>query len=167
MFLARLVRTLALAAVLVASSCDKAPQASAPTPPPPVVHTNRQVFQVKGVVIALKPAEKQVEIKHEEVPGYMPAMTMPSDVKDTNEWAGLEPGASVSFHMIVTDTEGWREHLSKLAPPANGSPPGGGAFRPAREVEPLSIGDPLPEYRFTNQFGQEISTVQFKGQALA
>src|SRR6266699_3792955 len=103
MFLARLVRTLALAAALLASSCDKAPQASAPTPPPPVTHADRQVFPVKGVVIALMPAEKQVEIKHEEVPGYMPAMTMPFEVKDTNELASLEPGDSVSFHMIVTD----------------------------------------------------------------
>jgi protein SCO1/2 len=36
-----------------------------------------------------------------------------------------------------------------------------------RDVEPLEIGDRLPEYHFTNQFGQPISTAQFKGQALA
>jgi protein SCO1/2 len=34
-------------------------------------------------------------------------------------------------------------------------------------VEPLEVGDPLPEYHFTNQLGQAVSTIQFKGQALA
>jgi len=167
MSLARLFGLLALSAVFLASSCDKAPQSSTPAPSPSLAHTNRQVFQVKGVVISLKPAEKQVEIKHEAVPGYMPAMTMPFDVKDTNELAGLEPGDAVSFRMIVTDTEGWIEQLRKVAPPANSPPPSAGEFRLVRDVEPLSVGDPLPDYTFTNQFGQKISTAQFKGQALA
>jgi len=163
---ARLLPLVVLAAALLTSACDKTPRSGAP-PPSAVAHTNRQVFQVKGVVISLKPAQSQVEIKHEEVPGYMPAMTMPFDVKDTNEMAGLEPGDPVSFRMIVTDTEGWIEQLRKVAPPAGNPPPSAGGFRLVRDVEPLNIGDPLPEYRFTNQFGQEISTAQFKGQALA
>src|SRR5262249_46303344 len=33
--------------------------------------------------------------------------------------------------------------------------------------EPLQIGDRLPEYHFTNELGQPVSTSQFKGQALA
>src|SRR5262249_4562635 len=36
-----------------------------------------------------------------------------------------------------------------------------------RDVDPLQIGDPLPEYHFTNQLGRAVSTTQFKGQALA
>jgi protein SCO1/2 len=36
-----------------------------------------------------------------------------------------------------------------------------------REVEPLNVGDTLPEYRFTNQLGQTIMTTQFRGQVLA
>src|SRR6266478_4017250 len=123
MSLARLLPLAVLAAALLTSACDKTPRASAPASPPPLAHTNRQVFQVKGVVISLKPAQSQVEIKHEEVPGYMPAMTMPFDVKDTNELAGLEPGDAVAFRMIVTDTQGWIEQLRKVAPPTGNPPP--------------------------------------------
>jgi protein SCO1/2 len=36
-----------------------------------------------------------------------------------------------------------------------------------RAAEPLQLGDLLPEYHFTNQLGQAVSTKQFKGQALA
>jgi protein SCO1/2 len=35
------------------------------------------------------------------------------------------------------------------------------------DVEPLELGDPLPQYYFTNQFDLAITTTQFKGQALA
>ncbi len=37
----------------------------------------------------------------------MPAMTMPFEVKNTNELRGLQPGDAVAFRMTVTDTDGW------------------------------------------------------------
>ena len=143
-------------------SCDRA---ETQTPATVVAGTNRQVFQVKGVIVKVAPREKSVEIKHEEIHGYMPAMTMPFDVKDTNELAGLAPGDSVVFRMIVTDTEGWIEQIRKLG--STNSVPTAGNFRLVRDVEPLNIGDRLPEYHFTNQLGQAFSTADFKGQALA
>src|SRR4051794_7600627 len=66
--------------------------------------TNAKTFQVKGLVIEVKPKEKSIEIKHEAIPGYMPAMTMPFEVKDVRELSGLKPGDAVSFRMLVTDT---------------------------------------------------------------
>jgi protein SCO1/2 len=133
----------------------------------PVSSTNRQVFQVKGVVVSLNPRQKQVEIKHQEIPGYMPAMTMPFDVKDTNELAGLEPGQAVSFRMTVTDTEGWIDQIQRIQSASTNGPPPGASLSPARNVEPLGPGDHLPDYTLTNQFGQVFSTGLFKGQALA
>jgi len=49
-------------------------------------------FQVKGIIIEVTPKEKRVEIKHEEIPGYMQAMTMPFEVKDANELPGWSRG---------------------------------------------------------------------------
>jgi len=97
----------------------------------------------------------------------MPAMTMPFEVKDTNELAGLAPGDSILFRMLVTDTEGWIDQIRKRDASATNSPPASGPIRLAREVEPLGTGDFLPEYHLTNQFGQAISTAQFKGGVLA
>ncbi len=137
-----------------------------PAPASPAPATNQQVFEVKGLVLEVKPQEKSVKIKHEEVPGYMKAMTMDFDVKDTNELAGIEPGDPVSFRMIVTDTYGWIDQIRKIGPKRN-DPPTTGHFRLVRDVEPLKEGDRLPEYQFTNQFGKIFSTKDFKGQALA
>ncbi len=127
----------------------------------------QQVFQVKGTVIELKPEEKVVRIKHEEIAGYMAAMTMPFDVRDTNELAGLEAGDTVSFRMTVTDTDGWIDQIKRLNATRTNTLPTRGPFRFVRDVDPLNIGDPLPEYHFTNQLGQAVSLSQFRGQALA
>ncbi len=150
----------------MAVSCKRSDDAGSPARPAAAQSTNRQEFQVKGVVQAVRLRQKEVEIKHEAVLGYMPAMTMPFEVRDTNELAGLEPGQPVTFRLIVTDTEGWIDQIRKSAPPTN-APPTSGPFRLVRDVEPLAVGDPLPEYHFTNQFGQAFSTARYRGQALA
>jgi protein SCO1/2 len=158
-------------------SCEKPPKPAGAASAPQAAHTNRQTFQVNGVIVKLNTGGREVEIKHEEIPGYMPAMTMPFDVKETNELAGMAAGDRVSFRMIVTDTEGWIDQVKKLGSANTNEAvvvagPGGGQaatdkIRIVRDVEPLNVGDPLPEYHFTNQLGQRISTAQFKGQALA
>ena len=144
-------------------SCSRGPEQAAP----PTAGTNRQIFDVKGVVQSIDLSRKEVEIRHEAIPGYMPAMTMPFEVKDTNELTGLEPGRRISFRLTVTDTEGWIDQVRNLDLPGTNAPPSTGPFRHVREVEPLSPGDPLPNYQFTNQFGRAFSTPDFKGQALA
>lgn len=131
------------------------------------VQATEQIFQVKGAVIELHPEEKTARIRHEEIPGYMKAMTMSFDVRDTNELAGLEAGDTVTFRMTVTDTDGWIDQIKKLNVPRVSTLPTTGPFRFVRDVEPLNIGDLLPEYHFTNHLGQPVSLSQFRGQALS
>ena len=157
---------LLFAVVIFATGCDQSPEANSAAQIAKTPNTNQQIFQVKGVVIEVKPREASVKIKHEAVPDYMPAMTMPFDVKDTNELVGLEAGDPVSFRLLVTDTEGWIDHIQKTGPKTN-LPPTTGPFRRVRDVEPLNEGDLLPEYQFTNQFGKVFSTKDFQEGALA
>jgi len=158
----------ALAALLLFTnvSCKERGTAAAAGNPAASSSTNQQVFQVKGVVKELQPDGKTIVIKHEEVPNYMPAMTMPFEVKSTNELRGLRPGDAVAFQMIVTDADAWIDHIAKLNAAQPAEPPPRPALRLARDVDPLKTGDLLPEYHFTNELGQAVSTRQFKGQAL-
>lgn len=150
----------------VVSCRDRAPQAVADASAT-VTATNQQFFQVKGVVKELKDDGKTIVIKHEEVTNYMPAMTMPFEVKNTNELRGLQSGDAVGFRLIVTDKDAWIDHLIKLNTSSAVEQPSRPVVRMARDVDPLNVGDLLPEYHFTNELGEAISTSQFKGQALA
>ncbi len=128
---------------------------------------NPQIYFVKGVVKELSPDGRTVVIAHEEIPGYMPAMQMPFVVKDARELAGLQTNDAVFFRMVVTADDAWIDRISKTGvAPAAPAPPNR-AFRRVRMVEPLKVGDPLPDYRFTNELGQAVHLGQFQGQALA
>jgi protein SCO1 len=129
-------------------------------------------YLVRGMVKKIEAEEKSVSIQHEEIPKFMPAMTMPFKVKDLKELEGIQPGDSIWFRLWVAPDESWIDKIKKeqkpqaqaVQPPAV---PEREAVRVARDVEPLSVGDLLPDYRFTNELGQAISLHQFRGQALA
>jgi len=155
-----------LACVLAACRRESTPPAS--TPASATVNTNREYYQAKGVVQEIKAEARSVVIKHEEVPNYMAAMTMPFDVKSADELRDLQPGDAVSFRIVVAGDDAWIDQIKKLsAAPKLSELPQNGQFRVTRDVEPLKVGDLLPNYHFTNQLGQAVSTAQFKGQALA
>src|SRR5512137_1328677 len=66
--------------------------------------TNVTAYEVRGVLKEIRKSGAAALIDHEDIPGYMEAMTMLLDVKDTNELAGLAPGDAIRFRMLVTDT---------------------------------------------------------------
>jgi protein SCO1/2 len=140
-----------------------------------------QTFVVKGVVKRIEPDKKTIVISHEAIPNYMPAMTMPFDVRDTNELRGLNPGDSITFHMVVTPEHGWVEDITKVGSAegqsraaANGSAEASpnrtitnGGISMTRALQPLDEGDMLPDYTFTNELGQAVRLSELKGQVVA
>ena len=128
----------------------------------------RRVYQVKGVVQEIMDGGMQVKIAHEAIPGYMPAMTMPFDVRDPAETRDLKPGDVVQFQMIVTKEEGWIEKIKvtghrPLPQPETAE----GSIRTVPVRTPLNVGDLIEDYPMTNELGQAFTFSQFKGKALA
>lgn len=163
---------LTMVALIGLSACKPADKTPAAEPVKPTAaapaSTNLQIFQVTGVVQRLETNGTTVVIKHEEIPDYMPKMTMPFEVKDTNELRDVFPGDHVSFRMLVTEDDGWIDQVTVYL--RTNAPTGVPAYeftRQVRMVEPLEVGDMLPDYPMTNELGQAISLGQFKGQALA
>ena len=147
-------------------SCSEKSSGQKPAPDARNASSRAQIFSVKGVVRELQPDGRTVVIKHEEIPNYMPAMAMPFEVKNTNELSGLRPGDEISFRLFVTEKEGWIDQIAKLGSTNVAGPPPGETFRRVRTVDPLNVGDPMPDYPFTNELGQAIHLGEFKGQAL-
>jgi protein SCO1/2 len=135
-------------------------------------------YASRGVVQAVHPEKKSVVIKHEEIPGYMPAMTMPFQVRDTNELKGLSVGGRVEFRLRVTEKDGWIDQLKPVTPPAEpaaatvdptstGANPNDTAIRILPNVPALKAGDAMVNYGFTNQLGNRFNLESFRGNAYA
>ncbi len=128
--------------------------------------TNLQVYQVKGVIKELPASGTNVLIRHEEIPGYMAAMTMEFRVAHTNELQGLAPGDKVEFKMMVTEDEGWIDGLIRIGK-ENVAPATTAPIKTLIYSPPLKVGEQMPDVTLTNEFGKAITLGQFRGQAVA
>ncbi len=54
---------------------------------------------MRGVVKHLTPEQNRVTIAHQEIPGFMPAMTMECEVRDPAVLSGLSPEDTVRFSL--------------------------------------------------------------------
>jgi protein SCO1 len=158
-----------LLVTVVLTGCSRqTSQSTASATTAPAKKSGRQEFEVRGVVQEVKAADKEVVIKHEEIPNYMPAMTMPFEVKNTNELSGIASNDIVTFRMVVTDDDGWIENLTKIGVSTNSNADlVRSRTRLVREVEPLAVGDKMPNYTFTNSLGEKVELKDFAGQAYA
>jgi protein SCO1/2 len=126
-----------------------------------------RTYEARGVVQKLDADGRTVVIQHDDIPNYMPAMTMPFEVRNTNELRGLQTGDAVTFRLVVSSGDAWVEHIAKTYPTNLAQTSPGMTFRLVRDVDPLGIGDELPVYHFTNELGQAVNTSEFKGQVFA
>jgi protein SCO1/2 len=152
-----LLSVVAVAACLVSRGASATESVALRTQPA----TNVQTFTATGVVRELRADGRTVVIKHEAIPNYMDAMTMPFKVKEAGELAGLQTGDKIRFCLRVTDTESWVEQISKTgtASAEESKPASAPAARKPRH--------PLLDYPFANELGQAVRLGDFRGQALA
>ena len=64
-------------------------------------------YDTRGVVRGFSPDRSTVEIQHENIPGFMPSMTMPFIARDPRQVADLKIGEAISFRMVVTKKDFW------------------------------------------------------------
>jgi len=118
-------------------------------------------YPLKGKVVAVDKAKKKATIDHEEIPGYMDAMTMDFPIREDWVWEDLNAGADV-FAELVVDADGyWLEKIGIVALPNPNQTP-----LPVRE-DVAQIGNQVPDFTLTNQDGKRVSMNDYRGKALA
>jgi len=108
-----------LAAALALGLLGCKPQAPAATVGGSSVEETPREYSVRGVVRRVEPERRSVVVKHEEIPGFMPAMTMPFDVKEAKELQGLKPGDRIGFRMLITTNDGWIDRIQVFGSDTN------------------------------------------------
>jgi protein SCO1/2 len=124
-------------------------------------------FQVRGIVREIEADDDSLRIEHEDIPGYMPSMTMPFNVRDASEIDGLKPGDAISFKFVVTGDRSWIEDVhpvdrASVRLPEKSTPVPVSRNRPPHVEE----GDALPGFKLTDQQGRTIDNETFEGRAL-
>lgn len=69
-------------------------------------------YDTRGVVREIRRERSSITIHHEDVPGYMPSMTMPFDLEDLGLLDGVSVGDTVEF--TFSREEGGRHVIRSL-----------------------------------------------------
>lgn len=71
-------------------------------------------YQLKGKVVALNRQQNRVTIEHQDIPGYMEAMTMPFPLKDERLYDRLKEGDQIEAVLVVdaNTNRSWLEDVT-------------------------------------------------------
>src|SRR5262245_17009031 len=125
--------------------------------PPP-----ERTYPFHGQVQSLDADHLHAVIKHDEVKGFMMAMTMAYKVKEARELDGIVPGDLIDATLVVVSNDGYLTNVKKVghapvAQPAATDQPATSGF------ELLKAGEPVPNATFTDQDGKTRTFGAFKG----
>jgi protein SCO1/2 len=137
-----------LAAIVVMGSLASCGRAPAP---------DEKHYPIQGEVIAVDTPNKALTLKHGDIPGLMPAMTMRYVVKDSSALEKLGPGDVISADLVVSESIGRLEKI-ELVRKAGQAPP-----KPVVDLHIPTKGDNVPDFHLVNQNGKPIHLQQFKG----
>src|SRR5438046_9756478 len=70
---------------------------------------NEKRYPLKGKVVAVDKSDRTATISHQDIPGYMPGMTMPFKIKNDADLEMLKPGDEVTATLVVDDLSSWIE----------------------------------------------------------
>jgi protein SCO1/2 len=135
--------------LLIASACSR-------TPPPP------KQFELTGQILAIQPERSEVLVKHDDIKGFMPAMTMPYKVQDGSLLAGKEPGDLIRATLVVGEVEAHLSSMTKTGHAALDTPPP--ATDHANILEP---GQEVPDVWLVDQDGRPMPFASFRGHRVA
>jgi protein SCO1 len=116
-------------------------------------------FELKGKVSSVDKKGRTVSIQHDEIKGYMEAMTMPFRLKDEALLNEMQEGDKVTATLVVAASRSWLEEVILTQERVDESYPSAKKFEP-------NAGDEVPNFSLVNQDGKPIHFTEYKGRAL-
>ncbi len=130
----------------------------------PAATPDRQ-YELVGQVLAVRAESNEVLIRHEDIKGFMPGMTMPFRVRDGALLADIAQGDLVRATLVVGAEASYlsavtRTGTAPLPEDTTGFPAGAG-------VHILQPGDEVPATALTDHDDKAITLNDFRGHAVA
>jgi len=117
-------------------------------------------YELRGQVLAVDHVRQEVTIKHEDIPRFMPGMTMAFRVSDKTLLQDRIPGDLVTATLVVRDTD---VHLRTLR--RTGFSPVTAAAGPLPMVV-LARGEPVADGAFLDESGAKRRLMDWRGKFL-
>jgi protein SCO1/2 len=133
---------------------------------PGMLPPGAQAFEVGGQIRELNVADKTIRIAHDEIPDYMPAMTMPFEVRDAALLKDLTAGDRVHFQLVVTEDDSWISRIERDSSESSPETTKATASAEVRESERVQTGEAVPDFRLIDQNGQPIRLADYRGKAV-
>lgn len=113
---------------------------------------------MRGQIVAINRDSRQLTIKHEDIPGYMPGMVMSFTPADPGEIDRRKPGELVRATLVVRDLDSELKDIT-----VTGTAPLDAQVARNASVPVLAPGDAVPEGDFLDQDGRERHLSQWRG----
>jgi protein SCO1/2 len=121
-----------------------------------------RTYELKGQVLAIDQARLQLMVKHDDIPGFMPAMTMPYKVRDANLLEGRTPGELIAATLVVEASDAYLRSITHQGLAALPD------ARPAvRAMDLLGAGEPVRDGELVDERGARRTLGDWRGQVLA
>ena len=126
-----------------------------------------RTFPLKGQILAIAPAtrpdgKREITVKHEDIPNFMPAMTMAYAVSRPASLDGLAPGDLVTATLT---NQGAELYLTDLKKTGHADVPPDA--RPVKILDVMNKGDEVPDDSLQDQTGATRRLSDWRGRALA
>ena len=124
--------------------------------------TEARRLPLQGQVLAVKADTNEILVKHEDIPGFMPAMTMPYVVKDAAILKDRAPGDLITATLMVAPGKrlalgDHEDRLSAAAGDARTEIPA------AAGVHLLKAGDTVPDTNVDRSGRRHVSLADWRG----
>jgi protein SCO1/2 len=116
-------------------------------------------YDLRGQVLAVDRNRQEVTIKHEDIRGFMPGMTMPFKVSDPALLSGLEAGDLVQATLVVKDYTGY---LTALRRTGHETP----QLLETPAVVMLQPGERVPDVRLIDETATTRAIADWRGKVL-
>ncbi len=127
--------------------------------------TDQRQYTLQGQVLSVAADGLEANIKHEEIKGFMPAMTMPYKAADGQRFENVVPGDLVTATLVVVTNGAYLKDVKKVgeAPLEKATPTAPSA---SSGFELLSPGEVVPNARFVDQDGRTRDLESFRDSTL-
>lgn len=133
-----------------------------------------QEYPVTGMVLGVDRSRNTFTASIQSIPGFMPAMAMPFEVRQRKDLVGLVPGATVEFVLVVNRSSSHAERIRIVRYQSTEQDPlAASRLRLLTQVagaaprEVLAIGQTVPDFRLTNQKRRPIALSELRGKVVA